>query len=127
MKIKFSYLVICSILFTLGCPYEKEHPPTVTIDSPTDNSIVSGIVLVKGRAIDNIDGFARMWVELWVDGTDTGIEQEIEDGGGDFEISWDTTLHEDDIHTITVRAYARREEIMSESDVITVTINNQNS
>ena len=121
--IKLVFLLIT--IFTLIISCEKNTnpdttPPNVTITNPQDGSTVFELTFINCVATDN-DKIDK--VELWVDGVATEIIDETEP----YSLVWDTTIYEDEsIHTISVRAYDESEN-MTDSESITLIVNNTNS
>ena len=72
-------------------------PPTATITHPSAGASISGTFLVRAQAGDDV---RVEKVDLWIDGTLTGIDTQAP-----YEFSWDTTLVVNGTHTIEVRAY----------------------
>jgi hypothetical protein len=87
------------------------NPPTVTITNPDHGSTVSGSVIISVDATDPEDG--QLAADIYID--------------GDYKITgnsytWDTTTYSDGSHTID--ATATDSGGLSDSDEITVTVNN---
>lgn len=120
----FSYFCVFTVIITfLKCSNPKEPdttPPTVTITSPQNNSVVSEIAVITCVATDN-DGIEK--VELWVDGVSTGAFDNTEP----YTLEWNTTTFSNNsTHTITVRAYDINGN-KTDSNPITLVVNNSNS
>ncbi len=121
--IKLVFLLITIFTLIISCEKNTKPdttPPNVAITNPQNGSTVFELTLINCVATDNekIDK-----VELWVDGNSTTIIDETEP----YSLVWDTTIYEDEsIHTITVRAYDESEN-MTDSDPITLIVNNTNS
>jgi len=113
-------LLILPLLFWLGCEElieEDTTPPTVTITSPIDGTIVSDSVEITCMSTDDekVDK-----VELWVDGVSTGIIDETEP----YSLKWVTTEIEHGTYTIIVRAYDSNGNT-TDSNPIILTVSNQ--
>lgn len=79
----------------LGLAYLADtNPPTVTITSPTNNTIVSGTVTVSANAADN---GAITAVQFQLDGTNFGAPLTTTP----YAVAWDTTTATDGAHTLT--------------------------
>jgi len=72
-------------------------PPTVTITSPTNGSLVSGTISVSADASDNV-GVAG--VQFKLDGAPLGAE----DTSAPYSVPWDTTTATNGSHTLTAVA-----------------------
>jgi hypothetical protein len=112
-------LLILPLLFWLGCEElieEDTTPPTVTITSPIDGTIVSDSVEITCMSTDDekVDK-----VELWVDGVSTGIIDETEP----YSLKWVTTEIEHGTYTIIVRAYDSNGNT-TDSNPIQLTVSN---
>lgn len=77
---------------------EDTTPPSVAITSPQNNSVVNEIVQVMCISLDN-DKVEK--VELWLDGSFTGIYDISEP----YSLEWNTTTYENRTFTITVRSF----------------------
>jgi hypothetical protein len=77
---------------------EDTTPPSVAITSPQNNSVVNEIVQVMCISLDN-DKVEK--VELWIDGSFTGIFDTAEP----YSLEWNTTTYEDKAYNITVRSF----------------------
>ena len=73
-------------------------PPTVSISSPTNSAIVSGLVTIAATAADPGSGVDR--VEFSVDGTPIGS-----DSTASYTATWDSTAASPGSHTIQATAY----------------------
>jgi subtilisin family serine protease len=93
-----------------------DDPPAVTLTNPTDGSSVSGTVTVTANAND--DGSVRE-VEFLINGATIGTDSDGSDG---WSASWDTTANSDGIYTVT--AVATDDGSKSNSDVVSVSVNN---
>src|SRR3989304_5777162 len=85
----------CAALLALGpLPLQVAAAPTVTIIAPTDGQLVQGSLYLYVTASGGVDR-----VEFRVDGlhfSDMGTS-----GGGDYVVSWNTTLWADGPHHFT--------------------------
>jgi hypothetical protein len=100
-----------------------QSPPQVSIGSPSDGSLVSGLVTITGSASD-LDG-TIVKVELRI-GDSEWIEAQDTSGVGDWSswsLDWDTTLSSDESHTILASAMDN-EGLTSMMDSITLTVDN---
>lgn len=117
----FQVLIVSFLL--LSCeeePVADTTPPTVTISSPSNSSFVSEITMVNCTAIDND---SVKVVELWID----SVAMNIVDSISPYEFLWNTVSYDDSSqHTIMVKAEDINENI-SESDPISVTVDNSTS
>jgi hypothetical protein len=84
------------LVFAAGSPLDAV-PPAVAITSPSPGGVVSGDVLVRASASDDV-GLAR--VELWADGV--LLETDVLPP---FEAVWPAGLATDGSHTLTARAF----------------------
>jgi len=112
-------LLILPLLFWLGCEElieEDTTPPTVTITSPIDGTIVSDSVEITCMSTDDekVDK-----VELWVDGVSTGIIDETEP----YSLHWVTSNLDHGVYTIVIRAYDINDNVM-DSNPIQLTVSN---
>ena len=79
----------------LGLAYLSDtNPPTVTITSPTNNTMVSGTVTVSANTTDN---GAITAVQLQLDGTNFGAQLTTTP----YTVTWNTTTATDGAHTLT--------------------------
>ncbi|HEX2784696.1 MAG TPA: PQQ-dependent sugar dehydrogenase, partial [Ilumatobacteraceae bacterium] len=92
-------------------------PPSVLIDSPANNSQVSGIVTVTADAADNI-GVAG--VQFFVDGVATGLEDSTDPYG----LTWDSRTATNGAHTLTARARDAAGNIATSAPVVVNVANN---
>ena len=93
------FLIILTSLFTCEDPkVEDTTPPSVAITSPQNNSVVNEIVQVMCISLDN-DKVEK--VELWIDGSFTGIYDTSEP----YSLEWNTTTYENRTYTITIRSF----------------------
>jgi hypothetical protein len=88
--------------------------PSIAISSPLSGAMVSGTVLVKGTASDNV-GVSK--IEFYVDG---GLYATSTTAA--FSFSWSTAGKANGLHTLSVKAYDAAANTKSAS--ITVTIKN---
>ena len=103
-----------------GCEEAEEPdttPPTITITSPQDGSIVSDSIEITCMSTDN-EGVAM--VELWVNGVSTGVTDSIEP----YSLKWITSGIEHGTYTIVVRAYDLNDNAMDSNPII-LTVSNQ--
>ena len=75
-----------------------DDPPAVSITSPADGAIVSGVETVTADASDD-SGVNQ--VEFFIDGGSIGTDTDGSDG---WSAAWDTTAYADGGHTVTVTA-----------------------
>jgi len=116
----FMFIGCLFLLITCEEPKEDEIPPTVTITYPQSGSLVSEVIGITCISTDN-EGVEK--VELWIDGVSTSIIDETEP----FELEWNTTSYENNsIHNITVRSYDKSGN-KTDSELITLTVDNSNS
>ena len=94
-------------------------PPTITITSPSNNSVVSEIMLITCMGYDDT-GIQK--VELWVNGISTGLEDYSEP----YSFAWNTTQLSDAIYTIIVRAYDGSGNV-TDSSPLSLEVYNQES
>ncbi|MBL7047544.1 MAG: hypothetical protein ISR95_07980 [Candidatus Marinimicrobia bacterium] len=93
------FLSLSVIIFSCDDPeVEDTVPPTVAITSPQNNSTVNEIIQVICISIDN-DRVEK--VELWIDGSFTGIYDTSEP----YSLQWNTTTYENKTYTITIRSF----------------------
>jgi Tol biopolymer transport system component len=123
-KLLFLLLVSSAVFYSCEETESPEvndtTPPTVTITSPQNNSTVSEIVTITCMSSDNV-GVEK--VELWVDGTPTEVSDESEP----YSLPFNTTTYQDSSsHMIIVRATDKVGN-RTDSDPITLTIDNSNS
>ncbi|KAA0001479.1 MAG: hypothetical protein FE048_05385 [Thermoplasmata archaeon] len=95
------------------------HPSVVTITSPVNGSIVSGIITIYGKASDEDGDESITKVEVKIDDG----EWIIANGTTSWSYSWDTTSVANGDYTIQVRAYDGHE--YSSIASITVTVKNE--
>ncbi|MCD6473765.1 MAG: PKD domain-containing protein, partial [Thermoplasmata archaeon] len=73
-------------------------PPSIVITNPANGSIVSGIVLIKGNASDDV-GIVKVEIRIdgnaWINLTGTTT----------WQYEWNTTLYENGLHVIEARCY----------------------
>ena len=79
------------------------QPPTVSIVSPGEGSVVAGTVTVQIEAVDAEDELGTLTVEWRVDG---GVWQAAtyNASSGRYEETWDTTLEGEGMHVVHARA-----------------------
>ena len=106
-------LISCFLINT--CEEIDTTPPSINITSPQNGSIVSEIVTITCISSDN-NGVEK--VELWIDSTTTGIE----DQSDPYSFEWNTvSLETNTSHTITVRSYDLSGNT-TDSETISVTV-----
>ncbi|MBI3486529.1 S8 family serine peptidase [Candidatus Daviesbacteria bacterium] len=96
-------------------PLPDTTAPTVSITSPTSNSIISGIVSIAASASDNV---AVTKVEFYIDNS-----LHTADSTSPYSDSWDTTTFANGTHTILAKAYDSAGNI-GISSTTSVTVNN---
>ncbi len=89
----------------------EEQQPSITITSPPDGAVVSGIVPITTETY-GIDT-----VEFYIDGV-----LKYTSTTDPFTWNWDTTLYANGLHTILVKGYANG--VFKDDDEITVTVRN---
>ncbi len=96
-KATFITIIVLSI-FTISLfgATKDTTPPTVSITSPKDNAVVSGVVTIKVDVSDS-SGIAK--VEFYVGESKVG-----EDSSKPYEYSWDTKKTKDGTYVLTVKA-----------------------
>lgn len=92
-------------------PPGKIEAPRVKINIPADGSTVSGLVLIKVKAKDKVDG--KLIADIYIDGSFIAHSNSYE---------WDTSTYADGLHIIKAIAYDTTEK--QGSDTITVTVDN---
>ena len=120
--IKFIFLLIIMISIIISCEKNTKPdttPPTVTIISPQDGSIVYQIVSIICMSSDN-ESVEK--VELWVNGVSTDIIDNTEP----YSLDWNTTTYEDGPYIIIVRSYDTSNNT-TDSDQVTLTVDNSGS
>jgi len=96
-KATFITIIILSIVtISLFGAAKDTTPPTVSITSPKDNAVVSGVVTIKVDASDS-SGIAK--VEFYVGDSKLG-----EDSSKPYEYSWDTKKMKDGTYVLTAKA-----------------------
>ncbi len=96
-KATFIVIIVLSIFTTCLFGATKDTtPPTVSITSPKDNAVVSGVVTIKVDASDN-SGIAK--VEFYIGESKVG-----EDSSKPYEYSWDTKKMKDGTYVLTAKA-----------------------
>jgi len=122
MNAKSIIIFIGFIFLTTTCDEPNEskgddnEPPTVSIISPQNRSIVSEIVTITCISIDNEE---VGMVELWVDDSTTGIT----DNTDPYSLEWNTITYEDGEYSIFIRSYDNSGNT-SDSDLITLVVFN---
>lgn len=112
---KIAFIIILSLVVLFSCEESDSTPPSITILSPQEDAIVSEIVQVTCIATDNVK---VKKVELWIDGASTGITDKSEP----YTLLWNTSQYEDGAsYIITVRSYDTSDN-QSDSDPVTITI-----
>jgi hypothetical protein len=91
-----------------------DGPPTVTVTSPAEGATVSGEVLVRASASDDV-GVSR--VAFSVDGSSIGTDTDGSDG---WSASWNTVTELDGTHTVTATATDTRGQTQTDSNAVTV-------
>lgn len=101
-----------------GCGGCRDNiKPQVFITEPANDSTVSGIVMIKAKATDNVS-IAK--VEFYIDNVKVG-----EDATSPYEYEWDTNnLQYGSTHTIQAKAYDNTGNI-GESPIVTVIIGDE--
>ena len=118
MKKLYPLLSVLSLIYW-SCeePTEPDTtPPTVTITSPQDGSIVYEIITITCMSSDN-EGVEK--VELWVNGITTGLTDNTEP----YSFDWNTTTLEDGNYTIIIRSYDTSENT-TDSEPVVLTVDN---
>ncbi len=101
----FALFIIAGLATVLPYPAVGEHVPTVTITHPDEGAVVSGVVLVKGTAWDELE------VELVEVSFDLGATWHLAvdtSGNGSWATwayEWDTTQHPNGEAKIWARAW----------------------
>ena len=80
----------------------SNKPPILYISSHLDEQIVSGIIQIRGSAIDP-DGYVQK-VEIKIDDEDWVIAINVSANWSDWSYEWDTTTYENGEHTIAAKA-----------------------
>jgi hypothetical protein len=125
--------VLLALAGSLASSVANAAPPTVTIDLPTANQVVSGIVPVEGWATGTP---AVVRIEFYLDGTyvgDVGYGGSRDDVGrampstpyanrSGFSSALNTRLATNGSHTLEVRAYNASNEMTRQT--VTVTVSN---
>lgn len=93
-----------------------DPPPTVAINSPSDNSVVSGNVTIATTATDDV-GVVK--VEFSVDGTLAGT-----DATSPYSFNWDSTTVSSGNHTLSAVSFDTGSN-SSTPDSITVSVDNE--
>lgn len=109
-----------------------EYPPSVTLESPSDQAKLTGTVKIEGTAADEESGLRK--VEVYIDNKDrtawisnkdtTGVFSRARLKDGEWKLIWDTTSVADGTHTIYAKALDERGN--SSVSSITVETNNGN-
>jgi len=106
------------ITITEYIPPPQNTPPNIEITSPSDESIISGVVTIQGKARD-VDGNETIQkVEIRIDGGSWIIAS----GTNSWSYSWDTTKVANGLHKIEARCYDGQD--YSNIVSINVTVNN---
>jgi Leucine-rich repeat (LRR) protein len=95
------YLFIILLVGVWNCEDERKEdttPPSVTITSPQNNSEVSELVSITCMASDN-EGVDR--VELWVNGSSTGLIDQTEP----YSFEWNSSTYSNGDYTIIIRGF----------------------
>ena len=96
-KATFITIIVLSIVtISLFGATKDTTPPTVSITSPKDTAVVSGVVTIKVDASDS-GGIAK--VEFYVGDSKLG-----EDSSKPYEYSWDTKKMKDGTYVLTAKA-----------------------
>jgi hypothetical protein len=93
-----------------------DSPPTVSITSPADGSVVSGTVTIAADASDD-KGVSQ--VEFFVDGSSLGVDADGIDGWT-APAPWDTTGSAEGSHTVTATATDTIGWTGTDSNIVTV-------
>jgi hypothetical protein len=104
------------LVFAVEPPIPDSTPPTTSITSPAEGSIVAGAVTVTAEAADNI-GVTR--VELSID--DQWMET---DTTAPFTFEWNTPFVPNGVHTLSTRAYDLSGNV-GVSPSVSVTVENE--
>jgi len=109
----------CGICNGNGPPCQDNIPPTVNIISPLSGTIVSGIVIIKVNAEDDVGikliVFLKDGIILLNDAGPSG------DTEPPYEFEWDTTDTSPGDYTITVKAYDTSDNLtISQPIILTV-------
>jgi len=99
---------------TIPSPPPDTTPPSVSINSPLNNSTVAGTISVNVSASDNV-GVSR--VELYKDGVLFGTDDNLL-----YSFSWDTTQDTNGSHKLEAKAYDATNN--TSVSTITVTVSN---
>ncbi|MDL1988603.1 MAG: S8 family serine peptidase [Deltaproteobacteria bacterium] len=92
-------------------------PPSVSILEPADGSTVSGTIVIKSSACDDV-GVSK--VEYQIDGSEPWTD--MNKNNGTYSADWDTTTVANGDHVITVRATDTSGN--SSTNEVSVTVNN---
>jgi len=104
------------VFYSCEDPKEDTTPPSVTITSPQNNSIVYEIIHVTCISTDN-DEVEK--VDLWINGVFSGIS----DNSEPYSLEWNTMMYDDLIYSLRARAYDVSGNFQ-DSDSILVSVNN---
>ena len=115
--IAYSYRPVKTYVSEITTVTVNNSVPTVTIDSPLDQSTVSGTCSIAISAEDS-DKISR--VRFYVDGVMKGY-----DYGAPFEWTWDTNSYSNGPHTLNVDVYYSNLYQYVSSEQITVSVDNQ--
>jgi len=81
-----------------------DDPPTVSIADPLDNSILTGLYIIKVDAVDDLDTLGTLTAEVSVDGGATWQLASYNGTSGFYEYVWDTVAAGNGAFTIDARA-----------------------
>jgi hypothetical protein len=87
-----------STLFTVSVA--DKTPPTVSITSPSNSTVLKGTVNITANAADNAGGTGVSKVEFYVDGL-----LKSTDTSSPYAFSWDSTTASNASHSLTATAY----------------------
>jgi subtilisin family serine protease len=99
---------------------EDNIPPTVTIDSPQDSSMVEGTITITGTT-DDADGDEILSVEIRINPDSWSEVDDLLDG--EWTHTWDTTSYPNGEYTIELRSFDGID--LSDLTSITVTVENE--
>ncbi|MDC0712426.1 Ig-like domain-containing protein [Stigmatella sp. ncwal1] len=100
---------------SIALPGEDVVPPAVALTQPTEGASVSGTVLLKAQATDNI---ALQRVEFWANGQLLGS-----DASAPYEFSWDTLRGPSGTTPLMVKAFDTSSNVSSSSPVNVTVMN----
>jgi thiol-disulfide isomerase/thioredoxin len=108
-----------------GSNGEDTTPPSITITSPDDNEVVQGNVIIEATVTDNVELQNvqyridnGLWELMFFKTPDPDTDPKY------YYSEWDTTIFNNDVYTITVRA--TDSSYNSNEKSITVTVSNSN-